>query len=69
MCVCLGRGGGGGGRGAETYLIVARFMTRFENSYCTSGVSLHSSRVGNCRYRVSKSRVHIGSTLCLGCIG
>ena len=32
----------------------------------TSGVSLHSSRVGKCRYRVPKSRAHIGSTQCFG---
>lgn len=41
-------------------------MTRFENSYCTSGFLLHISRVGKCRYQVSKSHVHIGSTSCLG---
>ena len=44
-------------------------MTTFENSYCTSVVSLHISRVGKCQYRIPKSHVHIGSAPCLGCIG
>ena len=30
-------------------------MTRLENSYFTSGVLLHISRVGKCRYRVPMS--------------
>ena len=43
-------------------------LNRFENSYCTSGVLLHISRVGISL--VLKSRVHtIGSIPCSGRIG